>query len=316
MAVTLLGAKLNLLGLVQQACGELGLTAPNSVIGNPDSTATLFGYFANRVGRDLMQVPKNNGGWQVLRKEWTFNTAASGIITGVFTSGSPTITAVSNTANVAVGMQIVAYGYDAYPTTVVSTTSNTITMSANATASSTTAVSFYCGQDAYPLPTDMDWQTTQTYWDRAYRWQLLGPLSPQEWQVLKSGISPTGPRRRFRIMNNMFYLDPVPNQTGNTEVFEYTTSNWVQSLTGNSQAGFLLDTDYTILDDDCIIFGLKWRYKQRAGLDYTQEQQDYDECVERVLSRDGGTRNLPLNSSASGVRLLNTQNVPDTGFGS
>lgn len=313
---TLLAGKLNLLGLCSQACGELGLTVPTQIIGNTDSTATLFYYLALRVGRDLMQIPKGNGGWQVLRTEWTFTTDGSGLLSGIFTSGSNVITGVSSTANVTAGMQVVGYGWVNYPTTVVSTTSNTITLSANAVASSTTAVSFYCGQDAYPLPTDMDWQTTQTYWDRAYRWQLLGPLSPQEWQVLKSGISPTGPRRRFRIMNNQFYLDPVPSQAGNIEAYEYTTTNWVQSSGGTAQNTFLLDTDYSLLDDDCMIFGLKWRYKQRAGLDYTQEQKDFEECVERVLSRDGGTRNLPLNSSASGVRLLNTQNVPDTGFGS
>ena len=313
---TLLGGKLNLLGLVDQACGELGLDAPTQIIGNSDSTATLMYYLALRVGRDAQELTKDNGGWQILRQEWTFTTASSGNITGIFTSGSPTINSVSSTANVVAGQQVVAYSYATYPTTVLSTTINSITMSANAVASSTTAVTFYCGQDAYPLPTDMDWQTTQTYWDRAYRWQLLGPLSAQEWQVLKSGISPTGPRRRFRIMNNLFYIDPVPNETGNIEAYEYTTTNWIQSMSGTAQNTFLSDNDYSLIDDDIMIFGLKWRYKQRAGLDFTTEQKDFMDCVERKLSRDGGSRNLPLNASASGVRLLNNQNVPDTGFGS
>lgn len=314
--VTLLGGKLNLLQTVQQACGELGLTAPSQVIGNADSTATLMNFLALRVGRDLMQEPKENGGWQILRQEWTFTTVSSGNITGTFTPNSATITAVSNTANVAIGQQIVAYNFVPYPTTVLSKTTNTITMSGISQNSSLlSAQTFYCGQDAYPLPQDMDWQTTQTYWDRAYRWQLLGPLSPQEWQVLKSGISPTGPRRRFRIMNNLFYLDPVPNQTGNIEAYEYTTTNWVQSLTGTPQNMFLLDTDYSLMDDDCMIFGIKWRYKQRAGLDYSQELDDYEGCVVRVLARDGGTRNLPMNATSSGIRLLNQSNVPDTGFG-
>lgn len=313
--VTLLAGKLNLLGLVQQACGELGITVPTQIIGNSDPTATLMYYLALRVGREVLAIPKQNNGWQILRQENDFATASSGNITGIFTSGSPTITAVSSTASVSAGMQVVAYGYVNYPTTVLSTTINTITMSANAIANSTTAATFYCGQDAYALPTDMDWQTTQTYWDVAYRWQLLGPMSPQEWQVLKKGISPTGPRRRFRIMDNIFYLDPVPNQTGNIIGYEYTTTNWVQSMAGVSQNTFLADTDLCLFDDDIIIFGLKWRYKQRAKLDYDQEFNDYTDCVERVLARDGGNRALPMNASASGVRLLNQNNIPDTGFG-
>jgi hypothetical protein len=141
-------------------------------------------------------------------------------------------------------------------------------------------------------------------------------MSAQEWQVLKKGISPTGPRRRFRIFNNIFYLDPVPNQTGQVIAYEYSTLNWVQSMSGAAQVQFLADTDYSLLDDDCMIFGLKWRYKQRNGVDYTQELQDYNDCLERVLARDGGSRALPLNSTASGVNLLNNSNVPDTGFGS
>ena len=313
---TLLGGKLNLVSFIGQACGELGLDVPTQIIGNADSTATLMYYLATRVGRDVQEITKSNGGWQILRNEWTFQTAGSGTITGIFTSGSTTVSSVSSTTNVSAGMQVVAYGYVNYPTTVISTTVNSITLSAAAVASSTTAVSFYCGQDAYPLPTDMDWQTTQTYWDRAYRWQLLGPLSAQEWQVLKSGISPTGPRRRFRIMNNLFYIDPVPSQSGNIEAYEYTTSNWIQSAAGVAQNAFLADTDYSLLDDDIMIFGLKWRFKQRAGLDFTTELKDYNDCIERKLSRDGGSRNMPLNASASGVRLLNNMNVPDTGYGS
>jgi hypothetical protein len=37
-----------------------------------------------------------------------------------------------------------------------------------------------------------------TAWDRTQRWQLLGPVSPQEDQWMRSGVTATGPRRRFR----------------------------------------------------------------------------------------------------------------------
>ncbi|MBV8635225.1 MAG: hypothetical protein JO002_12090, partial [Burkholderiaceae bacterium] len=46
------------------------------------------------------------------------------------------------------------------------------------------------------------------------------------------------------------------------------------------------------------------------------EMAEYEAQVQRLLARQATARNLPLNASGSGVRLLNTQNVPDTGFGS
>lgn len=311
--------KQTFLGLVQNAAGELGLSVPSSVIGNSDTTAILFLYLANRIGQEVYQSATKNGGWTILRQQYEFPITSSGNITGTFTNGSPTITVVSTTANVSVGMQVVGYGFVNYPTTVLSKTSSTITMSANATANSPTGTTFYCGNDAYSLPSDFSFFINQTFWDGNFRWQLLGPLEAQEWAVLKFGISPTGPRRRFRIFNNQFYIDPVPNDNGSIIAYEYYSAYWAQSMGGTSgttKSSFTLDTDNFLLDDDIMTHGLKWRYKQRAGLDYSQEKEDYDRAFERVMSRDGAARSLPLNASASGIRLLNNQNVPDTGFGS
>jgi hypothetical protein len=155
----------------------------------------------------------------------------------------------------------------------------------------------------------------QTSWDRDFRWQLLGPLEAQEWQVLKSGISPTGPRRRYRIMGGLLYIDPVPTAINN-EVFEYYSNAWCQSVGGTVQSTWAADTDYYILDDDAFILGLKWRYLAAKKLDYQEEYNTWVDKCERNMARNAGNRNLPLNASASGIRLLNSQNVPDTGFGS
>lgn len=316
MAIALPAYKSNLLGLIQSACGELGLTVPTTIVGNGDTTATLMSYLISRVGNEVYRAANKNGGWQILRQLSQFSIASSGNITGTFTPGSAVITAVSNTANVVAGMQVNSYGNVIYPTTVVSKTVNTITMSA-AVPSTVTAntITFYCGQDNYALPPDFAFFITQTFWDGNFRWQLLGPLEAQEWMVLKYGISPTGPRRRFRIIDNAFYVDPVPNDNGSLLAYEYYSAYWVQSVLGVTQADFLLDTDQSLLDDDVIIMGLKWRYKQRAGLDYTQEKDDYDKLLGSVMARDGGMRDLPLNASGGGIRLLNNTNVPDTGFG-
>lgn len=170
------------------------------------------------------------------------------------------------------------------------------------------------GQDTYPFPADIDHLCPQTYWDRSYRWQLLGPLSPQEWQVLKSGISPTGPRRRFRIFGGAFVIDPLPADTS-TIVYEYYSANWCQSAAGVSQRTWTKDSDTYLLDDDTMVLGIIWRFRRAKGLQYDTEKQDWQNCVDRVLARQAGSRTLSLNTTSRNPQLLDNSNVPDTGFG-
>jgi hypothetical protein len=184
----------------------------------------------------------------------------------------------------------------------------------NLSSVTNTNISLAFGQDTYAMPADYDHMIPQTEWDRGYRWQLLGPMSPQEWQVMKSGLSPTGPRRRFRLIDGSFVVDPVPYDR-NQIVFEYYSTNWVQSATGVSQRQFLADTDYFMLDDDAFVMGVIWRFRRAKGLDYDEEKNSWENRIELMKGRQAGERSLPLNATAGGIRLLNNQNVPDTGFG-
>lgn len=301
--------------MVQAATGELALPVPTSIVGNTDLQIAQILALANREGRETWQFATKNGGWQALRAEYTFNTAGVSSLYGNFTSGSPIITGIASTTGVTVGMVGVASGYLPVNARVLTVDGATqVTMDTNASTTGTQK-SLYFGQDRYQLPSDFGYFMTQTFWDRNFRWQLLGPLEAQEWQVLKSGISPTGPRRRFRVMSNYFYIDPVPSEV-DQEVFEYYAQSWCQSSGGTSQVLWTADTDKYILDDDMMILGIKWRYLRAKGLDYIEEYRTWEDRRAVVASRDGANRNLPLNASASGVRLLNENQIPDTGFGS
>lgn len=321
--ITLPSSKRTLLQMVQNVCNELALTAPTSLFGNSDPQATQFLALAQREGYEFSERPGKNEGWQELRKEYVFNTVGSGLLSGNFTNNSAIVTGITpNTTTIVAGQTAVMYGIIPTGTTVLSVDSSsqiTLSTAASFSVGSGTGQSFYTGQEAYPLPTDIDRIMTQTYWDRAFRWQLLGPLDAQEWQVLKSGISPTGPRRRFRIMNNNFFIDPVPSSSGNPEVFEYFTNYWAQSgltTAGTPKPRFSADGDYYILDDNCMELGLKWRFLAAKRFDYDEERDVYEKACQRAMSSNGANRNLPLNAQSSGQRLLNEQNIPDTGFGS
>lgn len=324
---------MSLLTLVQQAFGEIGLPPPASVVGNTDANVIKAQYLANRAGIALKDDPKTSDYWQSLRKQFLFNLLGIGPFTGTFSYNSPTITGITgvNLAGVQIGWQVSStFALNDTMVTAVNAVGGTVTMSANSTVTQANATgidtSLAFGQEAYAVPTDLGHFIPQTGWDRNFRWQLLGPVNAQEWQVLKSGISPVGPRLRYRLMDNLIYINPAPYvPTGQASpisdllVLEYSTKFWVATTaapTVAAQNGFQADTDVSLIPEDLITLSLKWRILKSLGMAYADEAVEYEDTLSTIVGRQTMPRSLPLNARASGIRLLNSQNVPDTGFGS
>jgi hypothetical protein len=322
---------MSLLSVVQQTFGEIGLTPPATVATNTDENVIKAFALANRAGFELRDITNAADYWPNLRKQYLFNLNGIGPFTGTFTYGSNVITNVSGTnlAGVQVGWQI-SSAYALNDTMVTAVGSNTVTMSENANVTqaqgTATDTSLAFGQEAYAQPSDLNYFIPQTGWDRNFRWQLLGPVNAQEWQVLKSGISPVGPRLRYRLMNGQIYLNPAPYiPTGQSSpisdliVMEYASTQWVAVTTAPTvgvQTAYVLDTDVAVIPEDLVIMSLKWRMLKALGQAYADELVEYSDKVDVISGRATMPRNLPLNARASGIRLLNAQNVPDTGFGS
>ena len=307
----------SLLQLVQAACNEVGLAAPAFLFGNTDQQAAQLLALAGREASECASKPSpDGGGWTALKKLFTFNFVTAGPYTGSITSGSNQITNLSSTAGLVVGWGVSGSGI---PASAMITAISGTTVTINVPATSTNAsLSINFGQLVYPLPSDYAWMIPQTIWDANFRWQLMGPLEPQEWNVLQYGISPVGPRVRFKIEGTNVLINPVPG-TGQTDLvaLNYISANWCQSAAGAPQSIFKADTDTYLLNEDALIMGLKWRVRRAKGFDYQQERNDYSRLIDRLMARDGGSRSLPLYSSASpdGSNLLGANNVPDTGFG-
>ncbi len=324
---------MSLLTICQQAFGEIGLPPPASVVGNSDANVIKAMYLANRSASELHDTPNAADYWPVLRKQFLFNLLGIGPFTGTFTYNSPTITNITGTnlAGVQVGWQISSqFALNDTMVTAVNATAGTVTMSTNSNVTQANATgidsSLAFGQEAYPYPSDLGHFIPQTGWDRNFRWQLLGPVDAQEWQVLKSGISPVGPRLRYRLMDNMIYVNPAPYvPTGQSSpisdqiVLEYASKYFIALSTAPTvavQSTFQSDTDVSVIPEDLITLSLKWRMLKSIGMAWADEFTEYVDKVEKISGRQTMARNLPLNARASGIRLLNSQNVPDTGFGS
>lgn len=303
------------LALVQSAANELGIPEPSLVIGGADDTSKQLLALANREGKEFSQMANKNGGWQKLHKEYVFSTVGYSGFTGTTTISSAVITAMSSTTGIVAGM--VAVGNNIPVGSLVSSVDSgtQVTLDTACTATAT-SVSMTFGTQDYALPSDLEYFVDKTYWDKTYRWQLLGPLEAQEKNVIKYGISPVGPRRRFWIRNNRMYINPVPTNITDQIAYDYFSNAWCESSGGTAQTKWTADTDVYRLDEDCFILGLKYRYKQAKGLDYTEEYETYQRNTNQAMARDGGARDLPLNAQSTELNLLSSANVPDTGFGS
>lgn len=303
-----------LLELVQAAANEIGIPAPSLLFGSQNDQEKQLLALANREGKDFSTMANKNGGWQELRKDYTFTTEIASGLTGNLVSGSPIITGISSTAGLESGSiwGIQADGID-YPCFIVSVDSVTqITISKNATATQTSDLTI--GKLAYPMPSDFEYFVQKTFWDNQFKWSLIGPISAQEKQILRYGVVASGPRNKFYIRSNKMWLDPMPASEF-IIAYDYYSNNWCQSSGGTTQQYWQADTDTYLLDEDCFVQGLKWRFKAAKGLDYDQEYNDYMDDCERVMSRDGGSRDLPLGGSDFGQQFLDGANIPETGFG-
>lgn len=179
------------------------------------------------------------------------------------------------------------------------------------------SITTVASQANYAFPSDLQYFINTTAWDRSQHWPLRGPVSPQEWQVLKSGtIGSVGPRTRFRVMAGEIYFDPTPSTNGDAYIFEYYSNAWCESSGGTAQTEWGADTDVPLLPDDCFILGLIWRFRRAKGLDYQEEFNAYEELVTRELGRSGMAPVLDMTGSMNTLRFIDEDNIPDSGYGS
>ena len=176
----------------------------------------------------------------------------------------------------------------------------------------------------YTLPADYDRLIQSTEWDRSRYEPLIGPLSPQRWQAIKSGLIGSGVvGRRYRIYRSestatrTFRLDPTPTSSdaGETLAFEYISSYWCATSGGTAQATWAADTDYTLLPDRLHMLGTVVRFKRALGLDFASEADEHANLLGRKSGQDRPAPTLSMAPSPR-IRLIGPENLPETGLGS
>ena len=296
-----------MLQMVQQVTAELNLAVPTYVAGNPSQDVQQVLALMNGQGYDLIKEYD----WQALQVQYRFYTQAINC-NATTVNGSTTMVVESGVDITAVDKQWQVTGNNInQDTNVVSVANQTVTISQQASGTGTGAI--VLAQTAYDLPVDFQNITNRTAWDKTKRWEALGPEDAQQWQWLKSGYISTGPRIRWRILDNQYQIWP-PMNTQEYLGWEYKSKGWARSAAGVVKNSFTADNDTTVLDDRLIVLSTKLKYFQVKSFDTTALQQDYMRYLSVCKAQDKGAPNLSFAPYPAKV-LIGYGNIPDTGYG-
>ena len=297
-----------MLQMVQQVAAELNLAVPTYVIGNQSQDVQQILALMNGAGYDLVK----EFDWQALQVQYRFYTKAINC-NATSVNGSTTLAVDPGVDLTSVTSQWGITGYNInQDTQVVSVDGQNILMSQMASGSGNGAV--VIAQTAYTLPFDFEAITDRTQWDKTKHWEALGPEDAQQWQWLKSGYISTGPRIRWRILDNQFQVWP-PMNTQEYLGWEYKSNGYVRGADGTVKTSFTADTDTTVLNDRLMVLFTKMKYWGIKGFDTTVVSQDYQRVLSIAKANDKGAANLSFAPYPSKV-LIGWANIPDTGYGS
>lgn len=191
------------------------------------------------------------------------------------------------------------------------------------------SVTVTSGTDTYQVPTDFSRIVEDSMWDTTNKWPMVGPLSSQEWETLQRGVLITTPRRVWRLIGEAdgtyaaaatakyVQISPSPTNSTDTFFYEYVTTGFARQNSDAAAGTFDHDSDVPILPEQLFILGGIWRFLRAKGLPYDEEKETYEREVSRCIAQDKSARTLPLGTRRTlGPRLLDLENVPETGFGS
>ena len=144
------------------------------------------------------------------------------------------------------------------------------------------------------IPTDFERMIEGTFWNRTQDRRVVGPLSPQKWQMLQTGLYSLV-WDAFRIRGDAILMSTIP-QAGDVLAYEYVSTYWLTNAAGDTErSSWVADTDIAKLDEELITLGVIWRFRKAKGLDYSEEFRSYDMLLARKLSTDGAMGILDLN---------------------
>lgn len=149
------------------------------------------------------------------------------------------------------------------------------------------------------IPADFGYMLEGTFWNRTQDRRVMGPLDPQKWQALKTGLFVSN-WDAYRIRGNDLLMNPTP-QASDEMAFEYVSTYWCTSADASTgRTAFEDDNDITVIDEELVTLGVIWRFLKAKGLDYSEAFRTYQMEISKAFGRDGGQRFLDMGLDQGG----------------
>lgn len=143
------------------------------------------------------------------------------------------------------------------------------------------------------VPADWDRFIANSFYNRSTRREVMGPITPQQWQAIKAYPQINSVFLAYRERDGAFLITPVP-PADNTIAYEYVSANWVIHPDESEGTEFTEDADTTYLDERLIRLGIVYRFKQAKGLDYGKDEDIYRREVQKLSGKDGGSGKINI----------------------
>lgn len=179
------------------------------------------------------------------------------------------------------------------------------------------------GTATYALPGDFYRMLNSTPWDVTNNWSLRGPMSDYQKQIRTYAVVALQTRKAYRIVGDLtstflaqgacFQVTPTPTNSTDQLTFDYVSWNWVIPSTGApsplARYPITADTDLVLFDDDLLIAGMTWAYRQAKDMPYESFKMDWEAAIRGANARfNGPTR---INSADElGDNNIEWPNVP------
>ena len=156
----------------------------------------------------------------------------------------------------------------------------------------------------YDLPADFDRFINETFWNVAEMWPVKGPMTPEEWRILKnSTISGGATTEYFRIRGGHTVLFPIPSSSTDSYIYEYITNKIINSSAGVGQTEWLADTDVPVIDEYIVRLDATWRWLSKNGRPYAEEQRASNNAIAERVKVNGARRKVRHNYSNFDVKI-------------
>lgn len=159
-------------------------------------------------------------------------------------------------------------------------------------------------------PSDFQRLLRETFWNRTTDRQVVGVVSPQEWQALNGLPVNTLIDQIYMLRRNGLHIWPAPG-AADSMYYEYIVNTPVQDNVSAYKTNFTADNDTFVLSEEMLKLELVWRWKKTKGLDYSEDMRDAELFIETEINATRGTRDVFI---ASEPWRLDEGNIPDSSW--